>query len=291
MAMRSSDFPAAAPPQQLRDLRQAKPDPAPTATPDANGVPTASRDAPVPVNEAGRVVLLDEAPLLNDPGYRTAEFARVRATMPLDYPGLIDALGVTTGEAEELFDLLTTVQLQKRSVNVPVILGQAPDVAALQVMIDARQEIQRQRNASLTAMLGPAGFERFTRYEQEERPARSQVSSLGRTLATAGDPLEGTQLRPLVTAFAALQKLEREETQHAASRMPPEESPAEVSALTAPRLTIADLERRAASNQRLLEAAAPHLSPTQFAAFAAELDRSLAQARAVVRVQGESARP
>lgn len=288
MAEHTDDTSASPSPRPLLDLQQQPADPPRPATPGPTRSPV-HRSAPAPVNPAERVVLLDESRLLEDTEYRDAEFMRVRDLMPFDYPGLIDALGLTAQEADSLFDLLTEVQLQKRSVNVPVIIGQPPDVAAVQAMADARQEIQRQRNTLLTALLGPAGFDRFTRYEEEDRPARNQVTSLGRTLATAGQPLEETQLRPLMTAFAALQKLEREEAANAASRMSPRDLPAGSDALPVPRLTMADLERRAVRNQRLLEAATPHLNATQVTAFATELDRSLAQARAAVRVQGESA--
>lgn len=236
------------------------------------------------------MVLHDEADLLQDPEYRAAEFAQVRSLISQDYPGLIDELALTQEEADRLFDLLTGIQLQKRSASVPVVLGQSPEPAAVQVMISERQQIQHRRNEALIALLGQTGFERFVQYE-EERPARNQVTALGRTLAAAGHPLDDAQLRPMIAAYAVLQKREREHAQQSAARIQQEAGldPARLlaAAQAAEQPDQADMERRAEDNRWLLETVAPHLSAAQLATLQATLDQRLSRDRAALRIRNQ----
>jgi hypothetical protein len=238
----------------------------------------AARDEPV--------VLYDERDLLRDPEYRSAEFAQVRSSMPLDYPGLIEELGLSAEQAGRLFDLLAEIQLQKRAANAPIVLGQAPDVAALQQMAEARQAIQRQRDASIAAGFGGGVLEKFQRYETE-RGARNRVDSLGRNLAAAGFPLEEAQRRPLIEAYAAEEQRERDYQAERNRQRGPESLDLQRMLAEESRLEAQDISRREERNRRLLEAARPHLDTAQLDAFTRQLDQELARDRAAFRLQRE----
>jgi hypothetical protein len=219
--------------------------------------------------------------LLKDSEYRTALFARLRMAIPGDYPGLAEDLGLTAEQADKLFDRLVETQVEKRGADVPIILGQQPDPAAIQAMIRARQQIQLRQDEALRAMLGGDRYERFTEYV-EGRPGRTRATEIGRILASAGQPLSDVQAKPLTAAFVAEARRRLEFSRRRVSELRPYENPVDQMAVDA-----AYLEFQTDSNRRMVEAAQPHLSVQQLEILKAALDQPLAESRAAARVQRE----
>jgi hypothetical protein len=227
--------------------------------------------------------------LISDPEYANARLQRLRQTVPQDYPGLVEEMGLTPEMASKLFDLLARVQLEKLNANgvnpIDVQAGMSTDnVSAIQQVMRTRQDIERRRQESLAALLGNEGHERFKEYEAA-RPARSRVDALGKTLASMGHPLNAAQTRPLVAAYIAEGNRRREFSQQLVAPLQSGTQP-----LDQNRADQAYLEFQMQSNRLILEAVQPVMNAGQLEALRSVLDQPLAEGRAAQRVRQEQSR-
>jgi hypothetical protein len=229
--------------------------------------------------------------MMKDPEYRKARLAQTRLTMPQNYPGLIDALGLSPEEADKLYDLLAEQQLEMTdtSMLVATVNGVPPDPAVMEDASRRRAEMQRRHDEALMATLG-GRYPQWQDYQQT-RGARQQVVQLGRTMEGAGFPLTAEQSRPLTDVYIAEQRRQREETQQMLA------SARSGGALDQARLMEERLKLQAESNRRLLDAARPHLNAQQLNAMQVSMEQQLAMNRVSSRMarqrieSGEAAVP
>ncbi len=209
-----------------------------------------------------------EAQLLKDPEFRDAEFAQVRRRMASDYPGIAEELNLSEQQVNELFDLLANGQLERRSANVFTEPGSQPDIAAMEEMARKRQDAYRRQQDSLAALLGTDKYDQFKQFEAG-RVQRVQAHNLGRTLASAGQPLSSEQQRHLTTAFVTEDTVKREQASLAGGARDGDGS----------------VRMQGESNQRLIDALKLKLSAEQIEVLQGSGDDELAQQRAELRVR------
>jgi hypothetical protein len=234
--------------------------------------------------------LLDQREMMKDPEYRKARLAQMRMTIPQNYPGLIEELGLSPEEADRLFDLLAESQLDMSDVSMlaATINGVQPDPAVRDDANRRRMELQRRQDESLMDMLGGSRYSQWQDYQQTRGP-RQQVMQLARTFEGIGAPLMPEQSRPLTAAYIAEQKRQNEAMQRMFTGMRQPGSTDQA------RMMEESLKLQAESNRRIVDAARGHLNPQQLDALQASLDQQLALNRASSRlrqqqeVQGQGA--
>jgi hypothetical protein len=223
--------------------------------------------------------VLDQREMMKDPEYRKARLAQTRMTIPQNFPGLVEELGLSPEEADRLFDLLAENQLEMTDVSMlaATINGVPPDPAVRDDANRRRMELQRRQDESLTAMLGPGRYSQWQEYQQTRGP-RQQVMQLARTFEGMGASLTAEQSRSLTTAYIAEQKRQSEEMQRMITdlRQP---DPANQARMMEERFKI-----QAESNRRIVDAARGHLNAQQLDALQASLDQELAMNRASSRL-------
>lgn len=218
--------------------------------------------------------------VMADPQYRSALLAQGVASLRVANPGLVEEMGLSSQESEELFQLITLHQMELNE-EISRIESNGPMDSATRARIQSvRDEGQSRLRDALAAQLGQDRFRQYTDY-QETRTARNAVAGIGNTLALAGQPLSTAQLRPFILAMAAAQK-----RQQAASPALPRD-PATASSAAAAQRREQEIKRSEESNRVLLEAAERHLTPSQLAIYRAQLDAQVAETRAWLRVQQE----
>jgi hypothetical protein len=221
--------------------------------------------------------------VMADPAYRNAVLAQGVASLRASSPGLVEEMGLSSQESEELFQLIASHQMELNE-EISRIRAYGPlDAATRARMQSVQEEGQSRLQDSLAAQLGQDRFRQYTDY-QETRAARNSVASIGNTLALAGQPLATAQLRPFISAMAAAQKRQQSELQ----ALPRNPSPPDSAAAAQQREQ--QLKRAEESNRMLLEAAERHLTPAQLAIYRSQLEAQMAQARASIRVQQERER-
>lgn len=239
---------------------------------------TASAAAAVAAARATATSLsIDRTELLKDPEYRKAALAQARLTLDQNYPGLAEELGLTPAQTQEVFDLLAELQLERTSATFSLTAGGQPDQAAVTEMLRRNQELQRQQDERIAALLGPAGLERFKGYE-ETRSSRMQAQSVRRTMESAGVPLSDTQMRPLTDAYIAEQRRQRNDMESMMREISQPGAGGQQRALEL------NMELQEARNRRLVEVARSHLTAQQLERFEASLDQQLAMNRASRRL-------
>ncbi|MDQ2640068.1 MAG: hypothetical protein M3Y79_05775, partial [Pseudomonadota bacterium] len=246
---------------------------------------TASRTAPAapagntvpPALDVQRLIL-NRGELLKDPEYRKAALMQARLNLPQRYPGLTEELGLSTEEAERLFDLLAENQLDLTGVTASVSLSAdgTANRAALEEANRNRQELIRQQEQKLQTELGGVRYAQWQEYQQTLGP-RQQVAQLGRNLESAGVPITSDQSRPLIAAYAAEQKRQSDDLRRLLGTGP-------ISPADQQRVQEERLRAQAESNRRLVEAARPHLNARQVEALQASLEQQLAMNRASNRM-------
>ena len=221
--------------------------------------------------------------VMADPGYRNAVLAQGVASLRASNLGMVEEMGLSSQEAEEMFQLIASHQIDLNE-EVSRIRASGPlDAVTRERMQSMQQEGQARLNDSLAAMLGQDRFQQYTDY-QETRTARNAVAGIGNTLALAGQPLSTAQLRPFISAMAAVQKRQQSELQ-ALPRNAASNNPA-----AAAQMREQQLKRTEESNRVVLEAAERHLTPAQLAIYRAQLEAQVTQVRASMRVQQERER-
>lgn len=269
----------------LAGSNQSRPLPvAADASPSAS-VPAGPAEAPrtsdrraSPEAEVARIITSQQE-MLKDPEYRKARLAQARMSIPQTYPGLVEELGLTPEEADQLFDLLAENQMEMNDVSMlaSTINGVPPDPAAREDANRRRMEMQRQQEEQLVAMLGSSRYAQWQDYQQTRGP-RMQAMQLGRTLEGIGAPLTSEQSRSLTTTYVAEQRRMREENLrmvNASRAMGP---------MDQQRLMEERFKLQAESNRRIVDAARPHMNARQLEALQASLDQQLTMNRASSRM-------
>lgn len=186
-----------------------------------------------------------------------------RESMEAINPDIAEALGLSPGEADNLLDLLAEHQLRNGDA-----FGVATDgnPASVQERTAALQQLRQTNEAELQTMLG-SKYVQWEDYTQT-RPVWQQRRDLRAVLEAEGAPMTEAQDKTLVAALVVEQRNMNQERSDPASRG---RSFAEALALHTP-------ERR----QRLLNVAAPHLSPQQLEAYRAMLERTATQVQSTL---------
>jgi hypothetical protein len=220
-------------------------------------------------------LVVEQRELMKDPEYRRAMLAQLRLTLPQTYPGLIEEMGLTEDQANALFDLLAEQQLEQTALMTPLSGdGSQRNQEQVREYSERSQDLTRQRDEKIAALLGNTGRERFKAYEAT-RPARMQAQSMQRTLESAGAPLRPEQMRALTDAYVNEQQRQQEDL---------------LSMMRATNVGDAaeqQMQAQGERNRRLVEAMRPHLTLQQIERLQATLDQQLAMNRASSRLLRE----
>lgn len=215
--------------------------------------------------------------LLQDPEYRKARLAQIRANLVRRYPGLAAALGLSGLDAERLFDVLAEQQLKTnealnklggKGLNREVEIEEATRI---------KEEGERQRDEALLGLLGKGGIDQWHAY-QESLPSRAGAELMLKDVLTAGGwSISSTQLEPVVTAMA-IEQARYEKKMKSAFQNTRGDDPQSVI-----RTQGELLDLREASNNRILDASARYLGPDQQEALKKSFEREIAVSRSRLR--------
>jgi hypothetical protein len=226
---------------------------------------------------ARRKAAARERELWKDPAYRNARLAQIRATIPMNYLGLAEELGLSAADEAALFDRMAEYQVDMNRLFSQTEIV-ANDATANAEISKKLQEVSRQREQAIAAQLGPAGYAQWQQYQQSAS-ARNQANTLSSALTQAGVPLNAEQLRSLTTALVKESQHQRDETT-ALSRNVTAQNPAS-------RAQFEDASRklREESSQRMVAAAAAFLSPAQIAVVRTQMEQQVALSRVLSRAR------
>jgi hypothetical protein len=150
---------------------------------------------------------------LKDPVYRDYALSRIRQMAPRNYPGLVEALGLSASEASVLYDVLAAQQLETSSQLLVSSGAATSDPASAREMARERQDMQRRHEASLASILGSTRYQKWQEY-QETRRVRQQVeAAYGPAMRAVGQPLSEAQVKALGAVLVAERKRQQEEMQ------------------------------------------------------------------------------
>jgi hypothetical protein len=207
----------------------------------------------------------DSNVLIKDPEYRKAQLTILRKRLVQNSPGLAETLGLSSAEADHLFDVLAEAQLNRGAeLN-------DPDAALKGVL---RQSSAG--NDPLQLALGAARYAQYDDYRRNVRPALVSVKYLGDTLTSNGQPMSDSQSRALTTALLAEQQRQRQEAA----------PPLSIPDSGATRGTIGELEennnRNDEASRRILAAAVSSLSPAQQQVLREKFEKEAATRRRTI---------
>jgi hypothetical protein len=217
-----------------------------------------------------------ERELWKDPAYRSARLAQIRATIPRNYPGMAEEMGLSAADAAALFDRIAEYELDINGLFSQTAIV-ANDATASAELSKKLQEASRQREQAIAAELGPARYAQWQQYLQNAS-ARSQANSLSDALAQAGLPLNAAQFRSLTTALVKEAQHQRGET--ALSRNVTAQDP-----ISRAQSEDASHKLREESSQRMLAATAAFLSPEQVAVVRMQMQQQIAMSRVLSRAR------
>jgi hypothetical protein len=193
----------------------------------------------------------------------------MRAGLPVLYPGLNQAMGLSPEQTDRLLGLLAEYNLETTTTRVFGGNGQI-DAQARNEMLRVRTEADRKLDESLRVLLGDSGFEKWREY-QGSIPGRQESVHLKNSMAALGVTLSDAQMRPLTAAVTAEQ-----------SRAVGEFSAQFHGGPAAPDLAQQQQTRyrlKAESNSRIVKAMEPYMSSRDLEALRAELERQRARSR------------
>lgn len=228
----------------------------PQAEPAATGE---SKPASQPETAAETILRVEELARLqrSSPEGIARRLETGRMLMRTSNPDVNEAVGLSTEEADRLFDLLAAQQEKSSEVFSEVRDAQNPDARS---QLAARLEVIRQGNeAELKELLG-GKYPQWKDYEQN-RSAWRQRRDLDAVLKATGIPLTPEQDRALIGALTAEYQNIRNTRQ--ASAAPFRQYAPEV-------------------QQRLVHAASAHLSPQQLESYRQMLERAAKQEEAMM---------
>ena len=240
--------------------------PASLALPSSQAVIPAAAAGPPPPPPAGASGLLDAIQAqMSSPEGQARRRETSRLLMSTSNPDVGEALGLAPDEVEKLLDLLATQQ-ERTSVVFQQARQSGDPVTAQQRVAAALEEHRRTADAELQELLG-SKYPQWEDYQQT-RPVWQQRRDLRNVLDAAGMPLTDTQSRSLIAALAA------EQRNISQTR----------GAITQP------FDRNSAEqHQRLLGAAAPHLSAQQLESYRQMLERAAVRDEAMLSTLREAA--
>jgi hypothetical protein len=183
----------------------------------------------------------------------------MRSLMKSTHPDVGEALGLAPEEVERLFDLLLAQQ-ERAGARYSLAAAGNSDIP-LQDHSAALQEQQVATENELQTMLG-SKYAQWQDYTQT-RPAWQQRRDLRAVLEAAGSPLTEAQGKSLIVALMAEHRLVRQQSRAATSMDRP--------------ITEAMSRYSPERRQRMLDVAAPHLSPQQLEGYRGMLERAAAQ--------------
>lgn len=263
----------------------------PVPTPPAAPAAAAAAAAPAPPkaeatgdsrSAASPIRGLSDAVLLQDPEYRKARLAMLRASLEQAYPLLAEEMELTAEEVERLFTLLAETQLD---MTAQTATSSATDPQLEQTAAQIRRNLRAargQESGSLRALLGDARYSQWQEY-QHTRGTRLQASSFANAMAQAGAPLDSTQLRTLTAAMISEEKAMHQALLALGRSVNTESAESRAQAQEALRI------RQAESNQRILDAAAPRLNSQQLGLLRAQIEQQEAMRLAAERVRQRAA--
>ncbi len=214
-----------------------------------------------------------EQRMLQHPEYRDLLRARHRLSLSFSHPDLPELLQISKEQAGQLVDLLADQQVREQAERQPMWPGRG-DAAAVQAFLERSLERQRAKEAELVALLGTSKFREWQEYEQSAM-ARFQVEQLKQILP-AEAALRADQLRPLVQAIARVQRQVFEErARDLAPGMVSDEERHR-------RMQLSPLHPTSGMHQRIIDAAASILTPTQLEYFSSLLPKHDGQSQGVI---------
>ena len=186
-----------------------------------------------------------------------------RTLVEAGHPDISEALALSPDETDRLLDLLATHRESTRAV----FNSEDNGPSAVEERTVALRERQRVQEAELQAMLG-SKYAQWQDYK-ETLPVWRQRQELRTVLEAAGAPLNDTQARSLIGALVVEQRSINQQSREVAS---PGKSTAEIFA-----------QHTTERDERLLQAATPHLSPQQLKSYRNMLEGAASQERAFLR--------
>jgi hypothetical protein len=261
---------------------------APTAVAAAVEAPVCKSDPPPKPTQTAAANTLQNSlniqnELMKDPEYRKLRLAQTRLNIERNYPGLAEELGLSDKEADKILALLAEHQIAMTAELQLLTANGNQDQAVMQERARRQQAIRREQDEALRAVLGG----KYSQYQdyQQTLPARQRVTSMGTQLAQAGLPLSAAQTKSLTTAMVAEQQ---RQTQEARTMPRTPVNPADPDARV--KLLEEQLKRTEDNNRRLVEAAAPHMSASQLAAYRNQMEQQAAMSRITMRMSLEQQR-
>lgn len=175
-------------------------------------------------------------------------------------PGVAEELGLSAAEEAALFDIIDRHQSAQRELSNRI--AESRDPVVLKDLIQQQVPLQRERDASITSLLGPARYARWQDFERT-RSQRLQAASIASTLARSGRPLNQKQQQAVLRALIDAQTLHRRQlaTSLPANAVNLADAAAPDFSARMRELSAKSLED---SRRRILEAVAPHLDTRQF---------------------------
>jgi hypothetical protein len=214
--------------------------------------------------------------MIASPEGREMTRSQLRMVLPVQYPDLGKALGLSPEEVEKFYDLLASQQMDLAVDQIDLLGGGAPDPADFQEAQRRSQAKQQANEAELSAMLGNK-YPQWQEY-QSTLTVRQQVSQLQAALSPAGSSLNDAQRQQLITALAAEQKRITQENNS---------SPA-TPGRTQQEMMEQELQRLAETNRRLVDAASGHLNSQQLESYRRMLEQRERLQRTVMGAMGAS---
>jgi hypothetical protein len=200
--------------------------------------------------------------MLRDPEYRNARLVEAVISMRQIHAGAAKELGLSTAEADALFELLGEQQLEVPFADNPAF----HDPAVLQQQFMQVEAFHQRQQAAIEAQLG-AKYPQWQDYEAS-RPVRSRVDRLNSKLAVNGSALDDAQSRALVTALVPEQKRMEQALMEMAR------------GVAAPASREEALRIQADGSKRMLDVARGRLDDSQFQTFAAMIESEQPRTRA-----------
>lgn len=179
------------------------------------------------------------------------EMARAlfRARLPVQYPDIGVMLDLSQEEVEQLFDLLTQQDQERRTAFSADQAGQDLEAAGHRA----------EKNATDLVRFFGSKYPQWARY-QRELPAHRHMRDLSAVLDSSGTPLSGSQAQALLPALVEVQvRFNQASLQEASQpgRQPRAHNPSN------------DPER----NRRMVEAVSRHVTPQQLEAYRQMMER------------------
>jgi len=203
--------------------------------------------------------------------------SQLRMMLPVQYPDLGKALGLSPAELEKFYDLLVKQQLEQASGQLALLGGggnPSPDeIQEAQRTARAREQANA---AEMSAMLG-SKYPQWQEY-QSTLTVRQQVSQLQASLGAAGSSLSDSQSQRLIKALAAEQTRITEESRSAPT----------TTARTRQEMLEQELDRLSETNRRLVNVASAHLDSQQLDSYRKMLEQRERLKRTVIGALGQA---